>query len=182
MKSHHPSPFIGQVLICEIEVLEEDEDRSPEVGKFSNSTGLVCLLPSNVVGQRRLLALPVFQAMELTEEVRNSFRTVMALNAAASRASPERLEKLKEDMAVSESQLAALSSPREVSFWVAQFLVDARLHQQRLLEEESTFARLQREKEYLEESAKYLRAAAALKSLGVEDSSSSELPPPGGPD
>ena len=50
-------------------------------------------------------------------------------------------------------------------------------------QENSTVARLKREREILEGTLSYLRAAVALSSLGSTDSSDTDaVPPPGGPD
>ncbi len=51
------------------------------------------------------------------------------------------------------------------------------------VQEDSTIARLKREKEILDGTLSYLRAAVALQSLGSTDSSDADaVPPPGGPD
>lgn len=63
--------------------------------------------------------------------------------------------------------------PRELSYWVASFFADVKLLQQNLLEEGSTLKRLEKEKEVLDQTVKYYSAAAALKSLGLGDSTDS---------
>jgi len=114
------------VLLCEVEVLPEDEeiDQSPE-------------------------------ARELAKEVSDLLRATIKLNVKMNNISAS------ED-ALEPEELAELG-PRDLSYFIASFFSDVKLLQQNLLEEDSTMARLRREKEILGETVRYYSAASALK-------------------
>ena len=95
----------------------------------------------------------------LSDEVAELLRNVIRLNVKMQNT-------IATDEVIEPAELSSLG-PRELSYWVASFFSDIKLLQQMLLEEGSTKARLEKEKEVLSETVKYYSAAAALKSLGL---------------
>lgn len=67
--------------------------------------------------------------------------------------------------ALEPKELSEARSPLAISYLLASFFNDARVEQQYLLEMESTKERLEREKEVLDGTFKYLSAQVALSSL-----------------
>lgn len=98
----------------------------------------------------------------LSDEVAALLRNVIRLNVKMQNT-------IATDEVIEPAELSSLG-PRELSYWVASFFSDIKLLQQMLLEEGSTKARLEKEKEVLSETVKYYSAAAALKSLGLGSS------------
>jgi hypothetical protein len=99
----------------------------------------------------------------LADQVSELLRNVIRLNVKMQNT-------IATDETLEPEELSKLG-PRELSYWVASFFADVKLLQQNLLEEGSTIKRLEKEKEVLDQTVKYYSAAAALKSLGLGESS-----------
>lgn len=150
------------VLVCEVEVLPEDNDCSEEV------TAL---------------------AKEVADLFRNTLRlNLKMVKAKAEKAgrSASSLVSDSEDDPLEPEELTTLS-PSQLSYWMAHVFAafmpsqESRLLQQMLLEEDSTKDRLEKEKDVLGQTLKFYSAASALE--GVFSSGSETVqPPPGGPD
>lgn len=87
----------------------------------------------------------------LAGEVVQAFKDVIRLNFKARKLTPTK-------EALEPKELEGLVHPRDISFWVASMFGDSRLEQQLLLEMPGTQQRLEREKEVLEETLKWLSA------------------------
>ena len=102
------------------------------------------------------------ETKELAHQVAELLRNVIRLNVKMQ-------QTIATDEMIEPEELSKLG-PRELSYWVASFFADVKLLQQNLLEEGSTVKRLEKEKEVLDQTVKYYSAAAALKSLGLGES------------
>ena len=80
--------------------------------------------------------------------------------------------------------LGAKLAPAPLSYWIATYMADSPAHQQALLQEDSTVARLGAALAVLQGTVSFLRAKAAVEalSLGSEGGGGEAAPPPGGPD
>ncbi|WIA15556.1 hypothetical protein OEZ86_004158 [Tetradesmus obliquus] len=165
------------VLVCEVEVLPEDDDQSDEAKALAAQ---VADLFRNVLR----LHLKIARAKLRPGASRGSSAAAEPLNSEA------------EDEVIEAMELTE-SSPSQLSYWIAHAFSDSRLTQQTLLEVNKTMERLQEEKALLEGTLKYYSAATALEGVfgggsgsssassteGAKGASSSEVqPPPGGPD
>ncbi|KAF6266312.1 hypothetical protein COO60DRAFT_1456644 [Scenedesmus sp. NREL 46B-D3] len=161
------------VLVCDVEVLPEDDDQSDEAKALAAQ---VADLFRNVLR----LHLKMSKAKPRQGASRGSSASSEALNSDA------------EDEVLEAAELTELS-PSQLSYWIAHAFSDNRLTQQGLLELNKTRERLQDEKALLENTLKYYSAAAALEGVfggpksppseAQEAKDASELqPPPGGPD
>lgn len=96
------------------------------------------------------------EAVKLAAEVGDLFRNTIRLHV--------KMNNITTSEDVLEPTELLDASPRELSYWIASIFSDVRPLQQILLEEDSTIARLQRERDVLTETVKYYSAASALKS------------------
>lgn len=117
------------------------------------------------------------EVVNLAKEVGQLFRNVVQLAVKLRDAT------LPQDLA-DPAQLKELDPP-QMSFWVASLFSGNPYQQQALLEMDSTLERLKAEEELLGGTLKYLSAQAALQGAfksSSSTSSTSDVPPPGGPD
>ena len=122
------------------------------------------------------------------DAVRASFRALLALNQklgvldAASLKDKWRAQDA-DPASLEPPELAALA-PAPLSYWIATYMADSPAHQQALLQEDSTVARLGAALAVLQGTVSFLRAKAAVEalSLGSEGGGGEAAPPPGGPD
>ena len=113
------------------------------------------------------------EAMEAASRVATEFRALLALNLRLGLISRDAVaatwvptEGAGGDAdALEPAELASLS-PAALSYWVASFMAESSpMHQQALLQEDSTVARLTSLLEVLEGSVSFLRAKAAVDAL-----------------
>eukprot|EP00878_Enallax_costatus_P005223 GHUV01005489.1.p1 GENE.GHUV01005489.1~~GHUV01005489.1.p1 ORF type:complete len:347 (+),score=73.03 GHUV01005489.1:210-1250(+) len=156
------------VLVCEVEVLPEDQDESEEATKLSSEVADLF---------RNVLRLHLKM---------NRNRSLSRRSSSSSSSTSEGLGSEAEDESLEAAELTE-SNPQQLSYWIAHAFTDSKYTQQALLEENKTMVRLGAEKDLLAATLKYYTAATALEgvfsSTGSTSSASGEVqPPPGGPD
>lgn len=152
------------VLICEVEVLPDDDDGSEEAKALATE---VAEMFRNV--------------LRLYRKMRKGPRggaSGAPMGVGGSMTEPE--EEPEEPEELTEF------NPTQLSYWIASVFGEHRLTQQALLEEETTQGRLKREAEVLGQTLRFYSAATALESVFSDGGSSSSggapQPPAGGPD
>lgn len=173
------------VLICEVEMLQEDEDTSDEVA-------LVLFFTTSLLFTRHCSSPRHIQASTTAKEIVGLLRDTLVVNSKLQK------QTLREDM-LSPRSLDDFS-PCELSFWVGSLFRESPAQQQALLQvgptlpscfcimacrqENNTMRRLTRVKSVLESTLKYLTAQSALASAfsASDDVPGGSAPPQGGPD
>lgn len=167
------------VLLCEVEVLAEDDDDTEDAKKLADEVAelfrTVLRLHMKMARKRRSKS-----SSSSSGSSSSSSAAGLAAEAAGSLASES------EDETIEAPELTDLN-PQQLSFWIAHAFTDSKYTQQKLLEENNTIVRLSAERELLASTLKYYRAATALDGIfgeGPSSAGSSEVatPPPGGPD
>ncbi|KAI8463336.1 MAG: PUA-like domain-containing protein [Monoraphidium minutum] len=155
------------VLICEVEVLPEDEDGGDEAAALA--------------GQ---VAEAFRGVLRLHRKMRRGDRGMLGAaerGAGLGGAGPGEPEDEPEEP----EELTELA-PAALSYWIASVFGEHPATQQALLEEASTLERLKREAEVLGQTLSFYSAAAALEGVFSGDGGAGGAPPPappaGGPD
>ncbi|KAI8466929.1 MAG: hypothetical protein J3K34DRAFT_524170 [Monoraphidium minutum] len=164
------------VLICEVEVLPEDEDDSLEAKELAEQ---VAALFRNV--------LRLFRKVKLAQASKAAGAAGPAAGAAAAAAAAAAgggggVEASEDDIEELAELDAAVGNPTRLSYWIASVLGEHRLTQQVLLEEDTTMGRLLKEAEVLGQTVKFYSAATALESVFSSGGDGGAAPPAGGPD
>eukprot|EP00775_Hariotina_reticulata_P008862 gene8862-9041_t len=165
------------VLLCEVEMLPEDDDTSEEATQLAAEVADLF---------RNVLRLHLKMNKNKTSRRSSSGRSGLSPTSTADQLSSEAEDESLEALELTES------SPQQLSFWIAHVFSESKYTQQALLEEDNTIVRLTAEKKLLSSTLKYYTAATALEGVfggggggggGETTTASSEVqPPPGGPD